>query len=166
MSPLIPSYRRRRRIRSAKPQNIQSRVHPPSCTTRYERGTRTSTVSLLPTLSRPHRSLPVLIPAARPRSHKHSHSQTRWCESYSAIRHVVRNCDIDFCIAHKQRRDSFCGCFGKHDAPYFVSVSPKNLMPLLRELLELRKPATATQSATERNGKAEYSCNSGARRGT
>lgn len=66
-----------------------------------------------------------------------------WCPdwTYSAIRHVQRNCDIE-CSKHGDDagEDDDCLSFGRYDGPYVAYANPDRIRRLIADLREARKP--------------------------
>lgn len=61
-----------------------------------------------------------------------------WCPdyTYAAIRHVQRNCDLDFdCDVHTDRDQDQCRAFGMYDGPYVAMWHP-GVALLVAELLD------------------------------
>jgi len=74
-----------------------------------------------------------------------------WCGeyTYTAIRHVARNCDID-CDAHSDRDD--CGRFGMYDGPHIALWDPTVALLVADILAIAAVSAEAMQWQNSREG--------------
>jgi len=65
-----------------------------------------------------------------------------WCRdwTYSAIRHVQRNCDIE-CGRHSSGEDDECQSFDRYDGPYIAYANPDRIRRLIADLREAKAPA-------------------------